>query len=136
MKKCNLLGLVPLHLITCAGKSIGKQFAGRLGKTPFITGAFSGEYDAAAIYDSFGNSASDSPSLSNVTVLARTDWILNDPLVVRKDMDPKFKANLKNLLINMADFEGGKEVIEAFSRQRKFSGFTPEEKVQKATPPQ
>ena len=58
--------------------------------------------------------------------IAVTDWLLNDPVVVRKDMDPALKEELRNQLVHMDQYPDGKEVLVELAQLRKWNGFVDE----------
>ncbi|MBF0501749.1 MAG: phosphate/phosphite/phosphonate ABC transporter substrate-binding protein [Candidatus Riflebacteria bacterium] len=91
-----------------------------------IESLMKGEVDGAAVFDVFGDPAEASSSMTaNLICLASTGSILNDPLVVRKDMDSALKMQLRELLINISNYDDGKEVIAELKRLRHWNAFIP-----------
>ncbi len=58
-----------------------------------------------------------------------TDWLLNDPVVVRSDMDLELKERIRELLVHMNAYPGGREVLAELSVLRKWNGFIDERQV-------
>ncbi|HNV68596.1 MAG TPA: phosphate/phosphite/phosphonate ABC transporter substrate-binding protein [Candidatus Ozemobacteraceae bacterium] len=58
--------------------------------------------------------------------IAFTEWLLNDPVAVRRDMDATFKEQIRDLLVNMKKYPGGSEVLQELSQLRKWNGFIDE----------
>lgn len=94
-------------------------------------GLLSGKYDAIATFDIARAQGSDSSIVSSFTVLAETDFALNDPMVVRKDLDPDLKKNLTDYMVKMDEYPDGVEVIRHLRQARKWDRFIYEGEVRK-----
>ncbi|MFZ2960646.1 MAG: phosphate/phosphite/phosphonate ABC transporter substrate-binding protein [Candidatus Ozemobacteraceae bacterium] len=92
-----------------------------------IDGLMKGEFDGAAVFDIFGDQADGGlgSATSSLVSIATTGFILNDPVVVRKDMDSALKFRLRELFIHMSEHEGGKEVLAELNRLRHWNAFIP-----------
>lgn len=90
-----------------------------------IDGVLRGEFDGAAIFDVFGEQADGglTSSTAQLVCIATTGAILNDPVVVRKDLDVALKDRLRDLFVRMPSHEGGKEVLAELHRIRRWDAF-------------
>ncbi|MDP7422729.1 MAG: phosphate/phosphite/phosphonate ABC transporter substrate-binding protein [bacterium] len=65
-------------------------------------------------------------------VITPTDSIPNDPVVVRRDLDPGLKHKLKEAMLTMHENEDGKEVMSHLKELRGVSRFVDEVEVKKS----
>jgi phosphate/phosphite/phosphonate ABC transporter binding protein len=90
-----------------------------------------GQYDAIATMDVFTT-----PGLirederGDFRMLGATQWILNDPMVVRKDMAPVAKKQLLDLFVAMKRFPGGPETLAHLQDLRNWERFVDENEIQ------
>lgn len=89
-----------------------------------LEGVLNGEFDAAALFDVFSGTASQSwVGPASLTLIAETGWILNDALVCRKDVDPVLKRRIIDLMVNMDRHPGGRELVEKLVHVRHWDRF-------------
>lgn len=100
--------------------------------TNSIDGVLDGTYDAAAVFNLFIENQQYQPKLASLTILYETNLLLNDPIVVRKDMDSDLKKRLADYLVNMASFPDGLPVLEHLQNVRKWENFISEENARQA----
>jgi len=94
-----------------------------------IQGVLSGKYDAAGTFDISMNLSSS--ALASITVLAQTEKIFNDPIVVRKDLEPELKNKLLDLFVNMPKYASGTEMLIYLNSVLKWQKFISEDEVKK-----
>lgn len=98
-----------------------------------IIGVIKGNYDAAAVFsasllDKENNGES---SLEELKVIARTDPIPNDPMVVRADFDHQLKQQIAKAMLSMHEDPQGKEFLAQLTQLRGTERFIDETEVQK-----
>lgn len=91
-------------------------------------GVVSGKYDGASVFSTELFSSKDSPD--EVKIIASTEPIPNDPVVVRKDMPQELKAKIKTILTTMHKDPEGKPFIDRLIEARGITEYVAEEKVQ------
>ncbi|MBF0407723.1 MAG: phosphate/phosphite/phosphonate ABC transporter substrate-binding protein [Candidatus Riflebacteria bacterium] len=98
-------------------------------------GLLNKEYDGIAVFNNnyFNESGeiASGTSFSGLRLLGMTPKILNDPLIVRKNLKPDLKEKLRNLMINMMKFPKGPETLAKLIKSRNYDRFASEEEVQK-----
>lgn len=86
-----------------------------------------GTYDAAAVYAD----AIKSDQIKAATrVIAMTGWIPNDPIVVRKDIDKRLRAELEDALFNMDTYPEGKILLAELTALKGITKFVSEKDIQ------
>ena len=73
-----------------------------------LHGVEHGHYDAASVYEDLINSKDNKDKFR---VIAATASIPNDPLVVRRDLEPGLKGRLKEAMLTMHETKKGKQVL-------------------------
>lgn len=82
-----------------------------------------GQVDGAAV---FVDPIASGTILQGLRVLAWTDWIPTDPIVVRSDLPASLKTKLKELFVEMERLPLGSETLQAFRQSRGFERFQAE----------
>ncbi|GAB4268004.1 MAG: hypothetical protein Kow0029_02970 [Candidatus Rifleibacteriota bacterium] len=98
-----------------------------------IMGVIDGIYDAAAVFSAnlLDSDLDRHSEENNLRVIAVTDPIPNDPLVVRKDFDAGLKSKVALAMLNMHKDEKGSEFLAILRHLRGTERFISEEEVQK-----
>lgn len=68
-------------------------------------------------------------SRREITILAKTKTVPRQMVSVRKDLDPKLKAQIKTILLNMDQTEKGKKILAKFEKTTKFDDFPAEQSL-------
>ncbi|MFZ2956703.1 MAG: phosphate/phosphite/phosphonate ABC transporter substrate-binding protein [Candidatus Ozemobacteraceae bacterium] len=104
-----------------------------------LNGLRTGLYDGAAVFENALTGSSSGSRVTNpgeeVRRLGFTEWILTDPIVIRKSMPSELKENLKDLFVNMKDREFGASVAAELKSLRNYDGFLAEEEIRNLLPP-
>ncbi len=115
-------GIDPLHFF---GKIV---FSGNHENSQI--GLKEGIFDGAATFDIEASHLSASVS-ADFKVLDHTDWILNDPVVVKKSIDPELKNRILTIFVNMPNLASGPETLAHLKKIRNFEKFISEDEVGK-----
>ncbi len=67
---------------------------------------------------------------SDVRVIAWTDWLPTDPIVVRKDLPLEVKEKIRRLFLQMGSLERGPETLGSLQERRGYQRFLPETEIQ------
>lgn len=132
--------IFPKALLLEAGTDPEKDFAEAqfLGKhDAVVLNVLLGKYDAGACYDDARNTLRDKAKMDELTILATTEEISNEPIVCRKSLPPDLIEKIKQafLELNNKSFEG-KEVLKDLTdvqgfKPANFNDYDYIEKVQK-----
>ncbi len=95
-----------------------------------IEGVLKGDFDAASVF-STDLLVKNSDGGKQIKIIALTEPIPNDPLVVRSDMEAGLKEKIKNAMLKMDSDPDGKAYIDRLIKQRGYEKFVTEEEVQK-----
>ncbi|NCB39502.1 MAG: phosphate/phosphite/phosphonate ABC transporter substrate-binding protein [Erysipelotrichia bacterium] len=72
-----------------------------------------GKYDAGACYDDARNTLRDKSKMDELTILATTQDISNEPIVVRKNLPPDLIEKIKQALLDLnTKTSEGKEILD------------------------
>lgn len=95
-------------------------------------GVMDGIYDAAAVFSAslLEEKSDEKPNESELRIIALTDPIPNDPLVVREDLDPNLKEKIVKAMLSMHEDEKGKEFLGILKKLRGTEKFISENEVQ------
>ena len=96
-----------------------------------LHGVSNGHYVAAAVYEGLILKGDENIN-PQFRVITPTDSIPNDPVVVRRDLDPGLKRKLKEAMLTMHENEEGKEVMSHLKELRGVSRFVDEAEVKKS----
>ncbi len=97
-----------------------------------ILGVIKGDYDAAAVFSAslLEYENKEYEDAEGLKVIARTDPIPNDPMVVRTDFDENLKKGIADAMLNMHLDEDGKKFIQVLTKLRGTEKFIAETEVQ------
>jgi phosphate/phosphite/phosphonate ABC transporter binding protein len=95
-----------------------------------IEGVLNGTYDVAATFD-INRQARIAKGNASFTVIAETGHLLNDPIVVRKDFDPKLKQTIQRLFLTINQTPEGRTLMEHLSARRQWQRFVDEAEAQR-----
>ena len=70
-------------------------------------------------------------SLTEINILAETEKVPRQMVMIRKDLEPKLVATIKSILLKIDQTEEGKEVLNKFEKTAKFDDFPPEKSIDK-----
>jgi phosphate/phosphite/phosphonate ABC transporter binding protein len=96
--------IFPKSLLLEAGLNTEKDFseAAFLNKhDAVVLNVLLGKYDAGACYDDARNTLRDKSKMSELTILATTPDISNEPIVVRKSLPPDLIEKIKQALLDL-----------------------------------
>ncbi len=132
--------IFPKALLLEAGINTDKDF----GETAFLNkhdavvlNVLLGKYDAGACYDDARNTLRDKTKMDELTILATTQDISNEPIVVRKSLPPDLVEKIKQALLDLSiKTPEGKEILDDLTDVQGFlpvknSDYDYIEKVQK-----
>ncbi|MGK7917144.1 MAG: phosphate/phosphite/phosphonate ABC transporter substrate-binding protein [Prochloraceae cyanobacterium] len=68
---------------------------------------------------------------SQTTILAQTEKVARNVVMVRSDMEPELLEAIKTLLIGMDKTAEGQEILKQFANTAKFDDFPPQESIQR-----
>lgn len=91
-------------------------------------GVVDGRYDAASVFST--ELFSDNNTISKIKIIAKTEPIPNDPVVVRKDMPEELKSKIKEALTTMHETKEGRPYIDRLTAARGITRYVAEEEVQ------
>ncbi len=104
-----------------------------------LNGVRTGLYDAAVVVETSlpkSNLKSEDESFAQeIRILGFTEWIMTDPIVVRKDMSAELKSKLKDLFVKMKDHELGASVAADLKSSSSVDRFLAEDEALKLLPP-
>lgn len=102
-----------------------------------LNGLRAGLYEGVVVYENaWGKHLAEAASApEDLCRLGFTDWILTDPIVVRKDMPLERKKALVDLFVNMRDRELGASASAELKEFRDYDGYLAEEEIRKLAPP-
>ncbi|ACK70404.1 ABC-type phosphate/phosphonate transport system periplasmic component-like protein [Gloeothece citriformis PCC 7424] len=95
-----------------------------------IQWVISGRVDAGAADDRAFNSIP-AQSRQEMKILAQTDKVARQIVLVKPGMNPEKQAAIKSILINMDKTEAGKQVLETFEKTTKFDEYPVEADLKK-----
>ena len=109
--------IFPKALLVEAGIDASKDFA---EETTFLNkhdavvlNVLLGKYDAGACYDDARNTLRDKAKMDELTILATTEDISNEPIVVRKSLPPDLIEKIKQALLDLTiKNPEGKEILD------------------------
>jgi phosphate/phosphite/phosphonate ABC transporter binding protein len=96
-----------------------------------ILGVLSGQYDGAAVFSANLLEPETEGEETQLKIVARTEPIPNDPLVVRQDLDSDLKNAIANAMLNMHEDESGKKFLATLKKLRGTEKFISEAEVKK-----
>ena len=118
--------IFPKSLLLEAGLNPDKDFAEAafLNKhDAVVLNVLLGKYDAGACYDDARNTLRDKSKMDELTILATTQDISNEPIVVRKSLPPDLIEKIKQALLDLNNkTPEGKEILEELTDVQ---GFVP-----------
>ncbi len=118
--------IFPKSLLLEAGLNPEKDFAEAtfLNKhDAVVLNVLLGKYDAGACYDDARNTLRDKSKMDELTILATTQDISNEPIVVRKSLPPDLIEKIKQALLDLNNkTPEGKEILEELTDVQ---GFVP-----------
>jgi ABC-type phosphate/phosphonate transport system substrate-binding protein len=91
----------------------------------------SGQYDGAAVFSANLLEPETEGEETQLKIVARTEPIPNDPLVVRQDLDSDLKNAIANAMLNMHEDESGKKFLATLKKLRGTEKFISEAEVKK-----
>lgn len=116
----------PKSLLLEAGLNPEKDFAEAafLNKhDAVVLNVLLGKYDAGACYDDARNTLRDKSKMDELTILATTQDISNEPIVVRKSLPPDLIEKIKQALLDLnTKNPEGKEILDELTDVQ---GFVP-----------
>lgn len=93
-----------------------------------FNGVIDGKYDAASVFST--ELFSNDETASKIKIIATTEPIPNDPVVVRKDMPSELKSKIKAALTSMHETKEGQPYIKRLTVARGITRYVAEEEVQ------
>ena len=68
-------------------------------------------------------------SRKEIDILAETETVPRQVVLIREDLDPKLVAKIKTILLNMDQTDEGKKVLAKFEQTAKFDDFPPKKSI-------
>lgn len=91
--------------------------------TASLLGVLEGRYDAAAVYDQAHLTVLTDVQRSALRVLARTDEIPSDPIVIHRSLSPELHERLRDLFLTMPVQPGGAAVAAVLAQEDGITAF-------------